>query len=922
MAAWRCLSCWTFFLAFILRCWSEVGLMCEVANIQVESEDGRTQTFEMKKMEPRRGDYCLSCSRPSLSSAPHVTTLRSKLILSIADKEISSECDPSRSELPLGLCSFNTESSSCYKESPTVDTCTLHSEELAEEIVQKKMVPYATGETDIDKRIALGIVLFNRGDIEGSIQQFTSIIRDRPNAVPAYYGRGIAYSRKRLQGPLIARKAVADFKEVIDRDIKNEIKQRYERRAEAHISLGQYHKALEDLDKAVVLNPEGKASFARGIVHIIIGNFADAEKDFKDILDSAEGPNHLSSLFYLGLAQYYRGKVRNAIEVFKDVLKKDPENLEASTSLSQAFREIGNLRAARIRFNQSLAMNPYHAPTLLLRGSLMYYSGNPQEAFQDFQTCIDGNERNVECEYMKALSSVSMGNFYEGVKTATKIMVQVRSSAIMTASPEFLKAHYLREYARYLHSNLEKPLEELKLDIDLSEEFRDHWAKMLPFEFKCYAEINRTNGIKTLGCDTFHLKCLKTDNVKCCDNDNHCNSYINFTDPLQQTSKAGDSSKAFVIYATAPVSVFFVIGFLLLAGVVFRKWLQAREKREAEQQYQRLFNDYKLYLDTVSSGTSSGLPLLVQRTLANQITLLERIGRGRYGEVWMGKFYNEHIAVKVYSSKDEIGWRRETEMYNSYQIRHDNILTYYASDVCSRQSFTQLWLVVQYHKEGSLYNFLQSNPVTYRQMVIMCHSIAAGLVYLHQDIVGCPGKPAIVHRDMKSKNVLVKDDLTCCICDLEHAMAYTINWDFREEGVNVKVGTKRYMPPELLDLTIRTTSFSSFKAADMYSFGLVMWEIVMRCIISGMVEEYNVPYWSIVPSDPSYEEMHQTVVIDKIRPMIPTRLLDTSSLNGILTMIQECWRQNPLARLTALNVKKKLQKMVQSTEKENDNSTT
>ncbi|KAL3874145.1 hypothetical protein ACJMK2_037196 [Sinanodonta woodiana] len=484
MAAWRCLSCWTFFLAFILRCWSEVGLMCEVANIQVESEDGRTQTFEMKKMEPRRGDYCLSCSRPSLSSAPHVTTLRSKLILSIADKEISSECDPSRSELPLGLCSFNTESSSCYKESPTVDTCTLHSEELAEEIVQKKMVPYATGETDIDKRIALGIVLFNRGDIEGSIQQFTSIIRDRPNAVPAYYGRGIAYSRKRLQGPLIARKAVADFKEVIDRDIKNEIKQRYERRAEAHISLGQYHKALEDLDKAVVLNPEGKASFARGIVHIIIGNFADAEKDFKDILDSAEGPNHLSSLFYLGLAQYYRGKVRNAIEVFKDVLKKDPENLEASTSLSQAFREIGNLRAARIRFNQSLAMNPYHAPTLLLRGSLMYYSGNPQEAFQDFQTCIDGNERNVECEYMKALSSVSMGNFYEGVKTATKIMVQVRSSAIMTASPEFLKAHYLREYARYLHSNLEKPLEELKLDIDLSEEFRDHWAKMLPFEFK------------------------------------------------------------------------------------------------------------------------------------------------------------------------------------------------------------------------------------------------------------------------------------------------------------------------------------------------------------------------------------------------------------------------------------------------------
>ncbi|KAK3595991.1 hypothetical protein CHS0354_032506 [Potamilus streckersoni] len=428
--------------------------------------------------------------------------------------------------------------------------------------------------------------------------------------------------------------------------------------------------------------------------------------------------------------------------------------------------------------------------------------------------------------------------------------------------------------------------------------------------YKCYAELNQTTGTKILGCDSINLKCQKRETV-CCDYPNFCNSNIRFA----ETGKAGDGPNTPLISATAPVSVFVVIGFLLAAAKIFSKWRQAREKREAEKQRQRMFNDYKLYLDTVSSGTSSGLPFLVQRTVANEITLLERIGRGRYGEVWMGRYHNENIAVKVYSSKDEVGWRRETEIYNSYQIRHENILTYYASDVCSRQSFTQLWLVVQYHKDGSLYSYLQSNPVTYRQMAIMCHSVAAGLVYLHQDVVGSPGKPAIVHRDMKSKNVLVKSDLTCCICDLEHAIAYTVDWDFREESVNIKVGTKRYMSPELLDSTIRT-SFSSFKASDIYSFSLVLWEIVMRCIISGMAENHNVPYWNIVSSDPSYEEMHQTVVINQIRPMIPKRIMAESSLKGILTIIKECWRQNPLARLTALNVKKKLQKMVESSEKE------
>lgn len=50
---------------------------------------------------------------------------------------------------------------------------------------------------------------------------------------------------------------------------------------------------------------------------------------------------------------------------------------------------------------------------------------------------------------------------------------------------------------------------------------------------------------------------------------------------------------------------------------------------------------------------------------------------------------------------------------------------------------------------------------------------------------------------------------------------------------NTRQGTKRYMAPEVLDETINTSHFDSFKQADMYSFGLVLWEIARRCISGG-----------------------------------------------------------------------------------------
>ncbi|OBS82815.1 hypothetical protein A6R68_23195, partial [Neotoma lepida] len=51
-------------------------------------------------------------------------------------------------------------------------------------------------------------------------------------------------------------------------------------------------------------------------------------------------------------------------------------------------------------------------------------------------------------------------------------------------------------------------------------------------------------------------------------------------------------------------------------------------------------------------------------------------------------------------------------------------------------------------------------------MIKLPLSIAGGLAHLHMEIVGTQGKPAIAHRDLKSKNILVKNNGTCCIANL------------------------------------------------------------------------------------------------------------------------------------------------------------
>ncbi|EAX11444.1 activin A receptor type 1C [Homo sapiens] len=443
-------------------------------------------------------------------------------------------------------------------------------------------------------------------------------------------------------------------------------------------------------------------------------------------------------------------------------------------------------------------------------------------------------------------------------------------------------------------------------------------------EGACWASVMLTNGkeqvikscvsLPELNAQVF---CHSSNNVtktECCFTDFCNNITLHLPTASPNAPKLGPMELAIII--TVPVCLLSIAAMLTVWACQGRQCSYRKKKRpnvEEPLSECNLVNAGKtlkdLIYDVTASGSGSGLPLLVQRTIARTIVLQEIVGKGRFGEVWHGRWCGEDVAVKIFSSRDERSWFREAEIYQTVMLRHENILGFIAADNKDNGTWTQLWLVSEYHEQGSLYDYLNRNIVTVAGMIKLALSIASGLAHLHMEIVGTQGKPAIAHRDIKSKNILVKKCETCAIADLGLAVKHDSILNTIDIPQNPKVGTKRYMAPEMLDDTMNVNIFESFKRADIYSVGLVYWEIARRCSVGGIVEEYQLPYYDMVPSDPSIEEMRKVVCDQKFRPSIPNQWQSCEALRVMGRIMRECWYANGAARLTALRIKKTISQL-------------
>ncbi|XP_034430178.1 bone morphogenetic protein receptor type-2-like [Hippoglossus hippoglossus] len=295
----------------------------------------------------------------------------------------------------------------------------------------------------------------------------------------------------------------------------------------------------------------------------------------------------------------------------------------------------------------------------------------------------------------------------------------------------------------------------------------------------------------------------------------------------------------------------------------------------------------------------------------DNLKLLLLIGRGRYGVVFRGSLNERCVAVKVFSSANRQNFANECSIYCLPLLQqHDNISRFLTADErTTADGQPEFLIVMEYYPHGCLSHFLSVHTVDWLTCCRMCQGVTRGLSFLHTELYRADQyKPAVAHRDVTSRNVLVRADLSCVLADFGLSMRLTGHRPCRpgdDDTVAIsEVGTVRYMAPEVLGgaLNLRDCE-SALKQVDVYALGLLYWESFRRCsdLFPGeTAPEYQLAFQAELGNHPSFDEMQILVVREKHRPRFPDAWKENSLvLRSLKETMEDCWDQDAEARLTA-----------------------
>ncbi|KNC47314.1 uncharacterized protein AMSG_11783 [Thecamonas trahens ATCC 50062] len=195
----------------------------------------------------------------------------------------------------------------------------------------------------------------------------------------------------------------------------------------------------------------------------------------------------------------------------------------------------------------------------------------------------------------------------------------------------------------------------------------------------------------------------------------------------------------------------------------------------------------------------------------DEITFDKAIGTGSYGEVWRGLWRGTDVAIKRIHNRDFSAetleeFRREAKMM--CDLRHPNVVLFMGA--CTQ--LPNLVMVTEYLERGNLFSILHDAEVElpYGLRVRMLLGAASGINFLHS------ATPPILHNDLKSLNLLVTTDWNVKVADFGLTC---IKDDLADDA---DIGTAFWTAPEVLN------GLGSSTASDVYSFGIIMWEVLTR----------------------------------------------------------------------------------------------
>lgn len=260
----------------------------------------------------------------------------------------------------------------------------------------------------------------------------------------------------------------------------------------------------------------------------------------------------------------------------------------------------------------------------------------------------------------------------------------------------------------------------------------------------------------------------------------------------------------------------------------------------------------------------------------NDFEIGKQIGHGGFSEVYIGihTITGQLCAIKILNAK----------------VLHEDTLTVYEREIRILANGRNLFLlsfvgftvthpytiVTVYCPKGSLYSALHNksgSPILNgTQKTIIAMGIAYGMHRLH--------KIRVIHRDLKSLNVLLDENCLPKICDFGLSR-YIDNPD---SFLTVDIGTPHWMAPELF------TSHDYTNKVDVYSYGIILWELLTGTYPFRHYNSLQIAY---------------AVCKEDERPEIPRYCGSSLTPNELKDLITQCWEKNPNSRPPFISIYKK-----------------
>ncbi|KAI4327002.1 hypothetical protein L6164_019509 [Bauhinia variegata] len=262
-----------------------------------------------------------------------------------------------------------------------------------------------------------------------------------------------------------------------------------------------------------------------------------------------------------------------------------------------------------------------------------------------------------------------------------------------------------------------------------------------------------------------------------------------------------------------------------------------------------------------SKGKNESNSVVECEILWEDLHLGEEIGQGSFAVVYHGIWNGSDVAVKVYFGN---GYTEETlqdyrkEIDIMKRLRHPNVLLFMGA-VYSQE---RLAIVTEFLPRGSLFRILHKNNqiLDIRRRLRMALDVARGMNYLHHR------NPPIVHRDLKSSDLLVDKNWTVKVGDFGLSRLKDATFLTTKSGR----GTPSWMAPEVL------RNEPSNEKSDVFSFGVILWELMTQ----------SIP-WKILNS---LQVVGVVGFMDR-RPDLPEGLDP-----HVASVIHDCWRSDPEQR--------------------------